>query len=193
MPHYMLTPTQPFIIWESRGSAVKASETPEAGTAPTAQRVPAAFRDNAERAEALAHALATTIKQEIERLKNERRNDSVGQAEIDFLEVVSATLDQIVDAIEQARQAVTSQDRDQKFAEAEKLASSLAKAGRDFAERNYERVVDFGWLLSTSHPRNPVIYHPLRRTCRRGAGGTAPFARIYWSAAHNKIGCWATP
>ena len=144
MPHYMLTPTQPFIIWESRGSAVKASETPEAGTAPTAQRVPAAFRDNAERAEALAHALATTIKQEIERLKNERRNDSEGQAEIDFLEVVSATLDQIVDAIEQARQAVTSQDRDQKFAEAEKLASSLAKAGRDFAERNYERVVDFG-------------------------------------------------
>ena len=157
------------------------------------QRLPrSAFPPRSEITQNALKRLHMLIKQEIERLKNERRNDSEGQAEIDFLEVVSATLDQIVDAIEQARQAVTSQDRDQKFAEAEKLASSLAKAGRDFAERNYERVVDFGWLLSTSHPRNPVIYHPLRRTCRRGAGGTAPFARIYWSEAHDKIGCRAT-
>ena len=34
--------------------------------------------------------------------------------------------------------------RERKFAEAEKLAGKLAKAGRDFAERNYERVIDYG-------------------------------------------------
>jgi hypothetical protein len=102
------------------------------------------FRENAERAETLAHALATTINREVERLKNERLNDPNRQAEIDFLEAVSATLDQIATAIGEARRAAAPQDRDQKFSEAETLAGGLAKACRDFAERNYERITDYG-------------------------------------------------
>jgi hypothetical protein len=102
------------------------------------------FRSNAERAEGLAHALAATIKREIERLKSERHNDPARQAEIDFLEVVSATLDEIAAAIREARRAATPQDREQKFVEAETLARRLAKAGRDFAERNYERITNYG-------------------------------------------------
>jgi hypothetical protein len=102
------------------------------------------FRNNAERAEGLARALAATIKREIERLNNERHNDPARQAEIEFLEVVSSTLDEIAAAIGQARRAATPDDREQKFVKAETLASSLANAGRDFAQRNYERVVDYG-------------------------------------------------
>ena len=103
-----------------------------------------AFRDNAERAETLARALSTTIKREIERLKAERPNEPERQAEIDFLEIVSTTLDAIASAIREARRATTPQDREQKFVEAETRASSLAKALRSFAERNYERVLDYG-------------------------------------------------
>lgn len=107
-------------------------------------RISRAFRDNAERAELLARALSTSIRNEIERLKGERRNDLERQAQIDFLEVISATLNEIADVIHEARQAATPQDREQKFAEAETLARRLAKAGRDFAERNYDRITDYG-------------------------------------------------
>jgi hypothetical protein len=63
---------------------------------------------------------------------------------IDFLEVVSSTLDEIAAAIGEARRAASPEDREQKFVHAETLARSLARAGRNFAERNYERVVDYG-------------------------------------------------
>ncbi len=102
------------------------------------------FRENAERAEALATALSTTIKQEIARLKDERRNDPERQTDIDFLEIVAATLDEIATTISEARRAATPEDREQKFAKAESLARSLADAGRNFAQRNYERVLDYG-------------------------------------------------
>jgi len=95
-------------------------------------------RENAERAEALAWALSTTIKQEIDRLQPAK------QSEIKFLETVSEMLDNLASAINEARRAATSQDREQKFAKADTLAGSLAKAAREFAEVNSERVVDYG-------------------------------------------------
>ena len=126
----------------TRGSS--ASTSPFDAYAQPSTKASATFRENAERAEKLARALSATIKGEIDRLKGERRNDPERQAEIDFLEFVSTTLDQIAAAIGAARQAVAPQDQEQKFAEAESLASSLAKACRVFAERNYDRVIDYG-------------------------------------------------
>ena len=95
-------------------------------------------RENAERAESLAWALSTTIKQEIDRLQPQK------QSEIKFLEAVSEMLDNLASAINEARRATASQDREQKFAKADALAGSLAKAAREFAEANSERVVDYG-------------------------------------------------
>ena len=95
-------------------------------------------RENAERAEALTWALSGTIKQEIDRLQ------PVKQSEIKFLEAVSETLYNLASAINEARRATTSQDREQKFAKVDTLAGSLAKAAREFAEANSERVVDYG-------------------------------------------------
>jgi hypothetical protein len=102
------------------------------------------FREHAKEAEGLTKALSRTIKREIERLENEGRNEPAWRDEIDFLKLVSATLDQIAAAIWEAQQAATADARERKFAEAEKLAGKLAKAGRDFAERSYERVIDYG-------------------------------------------------
>ena len=102
------------------------------------------FRDNAERAEMLARALATTIREEIGRLKDQRRNEPEWREQIDFLHAVAGALDNIVAAISEARRAATPEERDQKFSEAERWATSLAKAAKDFAERNYERVIDYG-------------------------------------------------
>jgi hypothetical protein len=104
----------------------------------------ASVRDNAERAEKLAGALAKTIRQEIQRLEDQRRNEREWRDQIDFLRTVANTLDNIVAAIAEARRAATPEERDQKFSEAERWATSLAKAAKDFAERNYERVVDYG-------------------------------------------------
>jgi len=95
-------------------------------------------QENTERAEGLAWALSATIKQEIDRLQPER------QAEIKFLEAVSATLDEIANAIDKARRAATSEDRQQEFTKAETLAGTLAKLAREFAEANSERLVDYG-------------------------------------------------
>jgi hypothetical protein len=53
-------------------------------------------------------------------------------------------LDNIVAAISEARRAATPEERDEKFSEAERWASGLAKTAKDFAERNYERVTDYG-------------------------------------------------
>jgi hypothetical protein len=77
-------------------------------------------------------------------VSNARLNDPDRQKVIDFLEMVSATFDEIADATREARLAATPQVREEKFVEAETLASSLARAGRNFAERNYERVLDNG-------------------------------------------------
>jgi len=115
-----------------------------ADVASAQRRVTAPFRDNPERAEMLARALATTIRQEIKRLEDQRRNEPEWRDEIDFLRGVADALDNIVAAIAGARRAATPEERDRKFTEAEHWATSLAKAGKDFAERNYERVVDFG-------------------------------------------------
>jgi hypothetical protein len=106
-------------------------------------RVRATFRDNVERAETLSRTLASTIRQEIDRLENERRNDPEQQTLVDFLALVAATLDDITEAISEGRRAPTPKDREQKYRKAESLASDLAKAGRNFAERNYERVIDY--------------------------------------------------
>jgi len=95
-------------------------------------------RENAERAEALAWALSTTIKQEINRLQPEK------QSEIKFLEAVSEVLDNLASAINEAKRATTSQDREQKFAKVGTVAGSLAKTALEFAETNSERVVDYG-------------------------------------------------
>ena len=102
------------------------------------------FREHAEEAERLTEALSRTINRGIERLENERHNEPAWRDEIDFQKLVSTTLDQIAAAIREARQAATADARERKFAEAEKLAGKLAKAGRDFAERNYERVINYG-------------------------------------------------
>jgi hypothetical protein len=102
------------------------------------------FREKAEGAEKLAQALSTTVRDEIERQKNVRPNDPERQAEIEFLEFVSISLDQIAAAIHQARQAATPQEQELKYVEAETLATRLAKVGRDFAERNYERITNYG-------------------------------------------------
>jgi hypothetical protein len=106
------------------------------------RRVAVSVRDNAERAEMLARSLATTIREEIGRLKG--RNEPEWRDQIDFLELVAATLDQIAAAIVEARQARTAEEREKRFSEAEGLATSLAKAAKDFAERNYERMIDYG-------------------------------------------------
>jgi hypothetical protein len=90
----------------------------------------------------LARALATTIRGEIERLNG--RNESEWRDQIDFLRAVADALDNIVAAISEARRADSPEKREQEFAEAERWASSVAKAAKDFAERNYDRVVDFG-------------------------------------------------
>ena len=123
--------------------------TSDADVAPAQGRVIAqdrriSFRDNAERAEMLARALSTTIREEIERLKDQRRNEPEWRDQIDFLKAAAATLDQIAEAISQARAAITPQDREREFIKAETLAGSLAKTLRGFAERNYERIVDYG-------------------------------------------------
>jgi ribosome-associated translation inhibitor RaiA len=107
-------------------------------------RASVSFRDHAEAAEKLAEALSRQIKREVERLESAGHNEPAWQDEIDFLKFVSSTLDQIAMAIRQARQAATPDAQAREFAEAETLASKLAKAGRDFAERNYERVIDYG-------------------------------------------------
>jgi hypothetical protein len=95
-------------------------------------------RENAERAEALVWALSTTINQDIDRLQPEK------QSEIKFLEAVSEILDNLASAINEATHATTSQDRERKFAKVDTLAGNLAKAAREFAEVNSERVVDYG-------------------------------------------------
>jgi hypothetical protein len=115
------------------------SSPPTSGT----RSVGASFRDNAEGAETLARALSTAIKEEIERLEDKRRNEPEWQAQIDFLKFVSASLEQIATAIGEARRSATPEDREQKFNRAETLAKSLAGACRNFAERNYERVLDY--------------------------------------------------
>jgi len=115
-----------------------------ADVAPAQRRVIAQFRDNPERAEMLARALATTVREEIERLEDQRRNEPEWRDQIDFLRFVANTLDNIAVAIAEARRAAVPDEREQKFAEAERWATSLAKAAKDFAERNYDRVVDFG-------------------------------------------------
>ncbi len=84
-----------------------------------------------------------TIKQDIERLESKRLNEPAWQAQIDFLKLVSSTLDRIVTALGEARQAATPEDREQKFDQAQTLARRLASACRNFAEQNYERVVDY--------------------------------------------------
>jgi hypothetical protein len=104
----------------------------------------ASFRDNAERAEKLAGALATTIREEIRRLEDQRRNEPEWRGQIDFLRAVADTLDNIATAIAEARRAATPEEREQKLVEAERWAVSLAKAAKDFAERNYERIIDYG-------------------------------------------------
>jgi hypothetical protein len=101
------------------------------------------FRDNLERAESLARAASATIKRAIEQIKSKQLNEPEWQDEIDFLEFLSSTLDQIDAAIGDARRAATSEDREQKLVQAETLATSLANACRNFAERNYDRVVDY--------------------------------------------------
>ena len=70
------------------------------------------FREHAEQAERLAEALSRTIKREIERLDNEGRNEPAWQDEIEFLKLVSTTLDQIAVAIREARQATTQEDQE---------------------------------------------------------------------------------
>jgi hypothetical protein len=102
------------------------------------------FRDNAERAEMLARALATTIREEIRRLEDRRLNEPEWRDQIDFLRGVADALDNIVTAISDARRAATPEAREQKFSEVERLATSLAIAAKGFAERNYERVTDYG-------------------------------------------------
>jgi hypothetical protein len=96
------------------------------------------FRDNVERAGILSRALAATVREEIGRLKHERRNDPEFT---DFLEFVATTLDQIAEAISQSRSAATPQGQEQELAKAETLAGSLAKAARAFAEHNYEQLL----------------------------------------------------
>jgi len=49
-----------------------------------------------------------------------------------------------VAGISQARHAATPEERDQKFSEVERWATKVANAAKDFAERNYERVIDYG-------------------------------------------------
>jgi hypothetical protein len=53
-------------------------------------------------------------------------------------------LDNLASAINEATHATTSQDRERKFAKVDTLAGNLAKAAREFAEVNSERVVDYG-------------------------------------------------
>ncbi len=104
---------------------------------------PISFRDNLDRAERLAKAASATIKRAIDELKSRRLNEPDWQAEIDFLELLFSTFDQIADAISDARRAATPEDREQKLERAETLASSLTKACRDFAQRNYKQVVNY--------------------------------------------------
>jgi hypothetical protein len=123
------------------GLAANSDVVPGGSSRGIAQARAISFRDNVERAEILSRALAVAVREEIERLKHERRNDPEFT---DFLEFVATTLDQIGEAISQSRSAATPEDQEQELAEAETLAGSLAKAARDFAERNYERIIDYG-------------------------------------------------
>jgi hypothetical protein len=88
------------------------------------------FRDNPERAEMLARAWATTIREEIKRLEDQRRNEPEWREQIDFLSAIADAFDKIAAAIAEGRRAATPAERDQKFSEAERWANSLAKAGQ---------------------------------------------------------------
>ncbi len=135
----------PASLAATAGTPDVALDAASVGAGKTSPRI--SFRQDAERAETLALALSATIKQQIEQLKNKRHNEPERQAEIDFLKIVSITLDEIAAAIGRARRAATPEGREQEFVKAETLASSLADAGRNFAQRNYERVLDYGGNL----------------------------------------------
>jgi len=84
---------------------------------------------------------------------------------IKFLEAVSEMLDNLASAINEATHATTSQDRERKFAKVDTLAGNLAKAAREFAEVNSERVVDYGGYSAFGHPEDRVIGQHVRRAC----------------------------
>jgi hypothetical protein len=97
-----------------------------------------------ERADTLARALSRTVNQEVERIRNERRNDPDADIIIGFLTEIAAVLDQIAASIEEARAAGSPEQKEEKLARASSLAESLAESARGFAVRNHDRVIDFG-------------------------------------------------
>jgi hypothetical protein len=146
-PGALRTTSKEAVQLEARGQAQASGQgglTANADVASAQRRVIAQFRENPERAEMLGRAWATKIRQEIERLEGQRRNEPEWRDQIDFLRAIADALDNIVTAISEARRAATPKERDQKFSEAERWATSLAKAAKGFAERNYERVTDYG-------------------------------------------------
>src|SRR5215469_12696188 len=104
--------------------------------------LPRVVRENAERAEALAWGLSATIKQEVDRLQPEK------QSEIKFLEAVSEMLDNLASAINEARQATTSQDREQNS-----LKRMRWRAAWQKPHANLQRPIPNEWSIMVATPR----------------------------------------
>ena len=104
--------------------------------------LPRVVRENAERAEALAWALSATIKQEVDRLQPEK------QSEIKFLEAVSEMLDNLASAINEAKRATTSQDREQKS-----LKWTRWQAAWQKPHGNLQRPILNKWSIMVATPR----------------------------------------
>jgi hypothetical protein len=102
------------------------------------------FRENLEHTETKSRWLASVVRGQIDLLKSERRNDPERQAEIDFLEFVASGLERIADAIREARRAANAEEKEQKLSEVPTIADGIAGACRDFAQRNYEKITDYG-------------------------------------------------
>jgi hypothetical protein len=131
------------IFGGSGGLSANAEIVRPGATVPTG-RPPALVRDRAEDAERLTGALKRSVGEGVGRLKERRLNDPEYAAAIDFLMSVEAILGQIEDAIREARQSHSPAQAEEKFRRAETLAESLAQAARDYAQNNYDRVIDFG-------------------------------------------------
>ena len=104
----------------------------------------APLRDRAEDAERLTLALGRSVAEEIDRLESERRNDPDTALAIGFLKMVAALLEEIANAIRDARQAHSPVKKEEKFERAETLVESLAQAAREYAENNYDRIINYG-------------------------------------------------
>jgi hypothetical protein len=118
------------------GDAVKQGASGSTGGSPIRERV--------EDAQPLARSLHQSVSEELQRIKGERRNEGDAALMMDYLTNAAAILDQIATALGGARLAITSEQRDRNFEEAETLAANLAEAASRFAKNHSQMIMSFG-------------------------------------------------